>query len=163
MQGNWVKSYRVRLADWLISSYRRAPSVWRLQRMLCTRLPNSQRLLTSPSISGESSRDTKNLLLPLEPWQSLMPVLALSLPLSPVLYLSATVMKSFASLLPLWSEQLNKSLITLFLLPSHPRRPFCFPLMPSSLRDDGGGGLTLAMVWISAQTHWDERPALIMA
>lgn len=94
---------RLRLVDWLISSYRRARFEKGLRRMLCTRLPNSQRLLTSPSIKGESSRDTKNLLLPLEAWQSLMP-------LSPSLFGPASLCYNneiFCPPLLLWSEQLN--------------------------------------------------------
>ena len=91
--------------------------------MLCTRLPNSQRLLTSPSISGESSRDTKNLLLPLEPWQSLMPVLARS----PSLFGPVSLCYNnevFCLLLLLWSEQLNRSLIIL---------SFCYLILSASL------------------------------
>lgn len=81
--------------------------------MLCTQQFNSQRLLTSPSISGESNRDTKNLLLPLEPWQYLMLVLALS----PALFGPVSLCYNnevFCLLVLLRSEQLNKSLIILF-------------------------------------------------
>lgn len=124
----WAESWRLRLVDCIMSIYWRALFVKWLQRMQCSRLPNSQWLLTSPSISGETSCDTKKLLFPLEPWRTLMPVLAVLSP--PPLSLSGPASlcynnEVFCLLLLLWSEQLNKSLIILFF--------FCYLLLSASL------------------------------